>query len=361
MVAEDIDLETESVEQDAPEVDTPEREEGESDLRSVIKAAMSESSDETAEPEAPKAAKAGRDERGRFQKQVSDQATQAKDSEALNEQPIAPPYSWSAEHKEQFSQLPRHMQEYLTRREQERETFLGRKSQEVTAIKDRYAPVDRIIEQYGEMFKRANLDPMKGIENLVLAQQFLDQDPAGALRLMAQSYGLDLSQLAGGSEQTGSQPQAFPQMHYLTSELDNIRGKLAALEQEKVAQQQRAAVGEVEAFASEVDKGGRPLRPFLADVHEQMMEEIPLIRARTPELASRQILQQAYETACWKNPSVRSRLIEQQQQPQAQAARVQQARLAGSSVRGAPGASALSADNGNSVRSALMAAFDAHS
>jgi hypothetical protein len=251
------------------------------------------------------------------------------------------------------------MQEYVSRREQERESLIGRKSQEANAVKQKYATVDRIVEQYGDTFRRANLDPMQGIENLVLAQQYLDKDPAGALQLMAQSYGLDLSQLANNTEQPVQQ-QAYPQMHYLTSELDSIRSKLAAYEQDKQAQQQRAAVSEVESFANESDTSGKLMRPFIGDVHEQMMDEVRLIRSRNPEMSARQILQQAYETSCWKNPDVRARLIEQQRQPQAQAARVQQAKLAGSSVRGAPGASTLANTNGNSVRDALMAAMEVH-
>jgi hypothetical protein len=353
---DEIEIEEFENESEAPQVE--ESGDDSNELRDSLRAAIEESEAITEE----KPAGRSRDERGRFaaQKQISDQATQDEGSEAVEEQPIAPPYSWSAEHKEQFAQLPRQMQEYLTRREQERESFIGRKSQEVKSIQDRFAPVDRLIQKYGETFQRANVDPVQGIESLILAQQYLDRDPVGALKLMAQSYGLDLSQLAGGAEQS-SNSQAYPQMHYLTNELQNIRGKLAALEQEKMAQQQRHAIGEVESFANEVDKTGKLVRPFMADVHDQMMEEIPLIRARNPELSGRQILQTAYETACWKNPNVRGRLIEQQQQPQMQAARVQQARLAGSSVRGAPGASALASTNGSSVRDALLAAMEAHS
>lgn len=328
------------------------------DLRSALEAAVKEHSEEPSEPST--AAARARDERGRFASanQVSEPATRTEASEAPSE-PIAPPYSWSAEQKELFSQLPRQMQEYVSKREQERESLIGRKSQETTAIKQKYAQVDRLVEQYGDTFKRANLDPMQGIENLILAQQYLDKDPVGALQLMAQSYGLDLSQLASNTEQPVQQ-QAFPQMHYLTSELDSIRSKLAAYEQEKSAQQQRAAVNEVESFANEMDSSGTLIRPFIGDVHEQMMDEVRLIRSRNPEMPARQVLQQAYETSCWKNPEVRTRLIEQQRQPQAQAARVQQAKLAGSSVRGAPGASSLANTNGNSVRDALMAAMEMH-
>lgn len=327
------------------------------DLRSALEAAVKEHGDSEAEPSTASAR--ARDERGRFAStQNAEPATRTEAGEAPQE-PIAPPYSWSAEQKELFSQLPRQMQEYVSRREQERESLIGRKSQETTAIKQKYASVDRIVEQYGDTFRRANLDPMQGIENLVLAQQYLDKDPAGALQLMAQSYGLDLSQLASNTEQPVQQ-QAYPQMHYLTSELDSIRSKLAAYEQDKQAQQQRAAVSEVESFANESDTSGKLMRPFIGDVHEQMMDEVRLIRSRNPEMPARQILQQAYETSCWKNPDVRARLIEQQRQPQAQAARVQQAKLAGSSVRGAPGASTLANTNGNSVRDALMAAMEVH-
>lgn len=359
-MVEDNQQEPEAVETETPETETEAPESG-NDLRATLEAAMANAPQSDEEPASTQSSRS-RDEKGRFARnqQNSDQATQVKASEAANEQPIAPPYSWSAEHKELFSQLPRPMQEYLTKRETERESFIGRKSQETKAIQERYAPVDRIVEQYGDLFRRANLDPMQGLENLVLAQKYLDQDPVGALQLMAQSYGLDLSQLAGNAQQTSS-PQAYPQMHYLNSELDTIRSKLAAMEQEKIAQQQQAGIREVETFANEMDGSGKLLRPHIADVHEQMLEEIPLIRSRNPEAAGREILQQAYEVACWKNPTVRARLIESERQPQVQAARVQQAKLAGSSVRGAPGASSLAAGNGSSIRDALLAAFDSHS
>lgn len=347
-------LETTEIENDPVEVETPQ----EDSLRATLEAAVQEHED--SEPESTSSSRA-RDERGRFasssQNQVSDQAPQVEASEA--HKPIAPPYSWSADNKELFGKLPREMQEYLSKREQERESFVGRKAQEVSAVRERYAPVERIVTQYSDTFKRVNMDPYQGLESLVLAQQYLDQDPVGALRLMAQSYGLDLSQLANGAESTQpAQPQAYPQMHYLTNELETIRGKLAAFENEKMAQQQRAAVSEVETFANEMDSGGKLIRPFMADVHDQMMDEIRLIRVRNPELTARQILQQAYETSCWKNPNVRTRLIEQQRAPQVQAQRVQQAKLAGSSVRGAPGASTLGSTNGNSVRDALLQAFE---
>jgi len=329
------------------------------DLRATLEAAFNsqpESSDDSETPS--EAAARERDERGRFaSKQVKDQATQIEGSEAV--EPIAPPYSWSADRKAEFAQLPRQLQEYVATRERERESLIGKKSQEERAIRERYAPVDRIVENYGETFRRANIDPYQGLEHLVLAQQYLDKDPVGALTLMAQSYGIDLSQLAAGSVTPRNEhPQEF---HYLTNELQTIRSQLAAIEQDKMAQQQRYAISEVESFANEMDTSGALLRPFMADVHDVMMDEIRLIRSKNTDLAPRQILQQAYETACWKSPEVRARLVEQQTAPHVNAARVAQAKRAGASIKGAPGAGALSSSAGNSIRESLLAAWDQHS
>jgi hypothetical protein len=48
--------------------------------------------------------------------------------------PIAPPVSWTAEEKEEFKQLPRALQETLTRRESEREKFVQSKAQEAKQV-----------------------------------------------------------------------------------------------------------------------------------------------------------------------------------------------------------------------------------
>jgi hypothetical protein len=51
--------------------------------------------------------------------------------------PITPPVSWTAEEKEEFADLPRTMQETLTRREAEREKFVQTKAQEVKAVEQK--------------------------------------------------------------------------------------------------------------------------------------------------------------------------------------------------------------------------------
>lgn len=62
---------------------------------------------------------------------------EADDETAIEEEvddlpPIDPPVSWDAEAKAKFAELPRETQEYLSKREGERERFLQQKSQEAT-------------------------------------------------------------------------------------------------------------------------------------------------------------------------------------------------------------------------------------
>jgi hypothetical protein len=76
------------------------------------------------------------------------------DDEAGEPQPIAAPVSWTAEEKARFGELPREVQETITRREGEREKFVQSKASEAaqarqTAERDAIA-VKQIAQQHAE-------------------------------------------------------------------------------------------------------------------------------------------------------------------------------------------------------------------
>lgn len=77
---------------------------------------------------------------------------QPEDFAQAEEPAIEPPRSWSKEEKERFSQLPRETQEYLTRRETERDTALRRGQNETAqarqAVETERAAVDSMRKQY---------------------------------------------------------------------------------------------------------------------------------------------------------------------------------------------------------------------
>lgn len=70
---------------------------------------------------------------------------EAEDDESLP--PIVPPVSWTAEEKEEFKQLPRALQETLSRRESEREKFVQSKAQEARQVEA------RVHAQVSDQFK----------------------------------------------------------------------------------------------------------------------------------------------------------------------------------------------------------------
>ena len=158
----DLENETEHNELDEEqEVERPN-----DDIRSMVQAAFEGAVSPEHEAEGEESAsESNRDEKGRFSKQIDSDLETVKPVEA-QEEPIDPPYSWSADEKERFQQLPRELKQYLSKREQEREAFISRKSQESEQVRRRFEPVDRIFNEYGEVFRKANVDPVVGVEQL---------------------------------------------------------------------------------------------------------------------------------------------------------------------------------------------------
>lgn len=67
--------------------------------------------------------------------------------------PITPPVSWTAEEKEEFKQLPRALQETLTRRESEREKFVQSKAQEAKQAESKvHAELSEAFKSTASMF-----------------------------------------------------------------------------------------------------------------------------------------------------------------------------------------------------------------
>lgn len=328
------------------------------DIRSMVAAAFDQTTETQPAEESESTRETARDEGGRFAKKQNSDLETEKQVEA--EEPIDAPYSWSADEKERFKQLPRELKQYLSKREQERESFISRKSQESEQVRRKFEPVDRILNEYGEVFRKANVDPVQGIEQLVRAQQFLDTDPRAAIRLMAQSYGVDLNEIASEVGQP-IPTERTPHFHFLTQKLGTLEQQLSSIQQERVAQQQRQAVAEVAAFEQERDKSGALLRPYLNEVRSTMAEELRLRQAKFPDEPARDALQNAYEAAVWKTAEVREKLQAKVIQERTEARRVQTAKIAGSSIKGSPSAGSMNHAFGGSVQDDIRAAMEMYS
>lgn len=122
------------------------------------------------EPEEDELQEAEADE-GETPEDAEEVAEEATEEESLP--PIAAPTSWDAEAKERFAKLPREDQEYLAKRESERERFVQAKSQEA-AQAQRNASI--------EAMKVAERIKAEAVEHLQrYAQQFEVRPPSAEL------------------------------------------------------------------------------------------------------------------------------------------------------------------------------------
>ena len=82
-------------------------------------------------------------------------AAEVETAEAQPGEPaIDAPRSWSKEEKERFNSLPRETQEYLTRRETERDTALRRGQNETATLRKSYEEKERAVEQMRTQYEQ---------------------------------------------------------------------------------------------------------------------------------------------------------------------------------------------------------------
>lgn len=93
-----------------------------------------------------------------------DPALEAEAAEAVEAEadlpPITPPVSWTAEEKAEFAELPRALQETLTRRESEREKFVQTKAQEA---KQALTKAEQTAAERVAQIQTASVETMKAL------------------------------------------------------------------------------------------------------------------------------------------------------------------------------------------------------
>ncbi len=339
---------------------------GSGDLRSTIEAALKEAHAQDAadfgdapsdEVEAPVEAEAtaterARDEHGRFaKKQVSDQAEDPRQPEAL--EPIQPPKSWSADQQERFKALPRETQEYLAKREGERESIIGQKSDKAARYERQWEPVERELQQYRRYFESSGITPQEAISRLFRAQAELDSDPATAIRHIAQTYGVDLSKIA---QQSASPQTQQSQTH--TPEIQEFRQFITEYRQAQAEERIRGLAYEVQEFSQAKDQGGNLLRPHMEKVADAMMGHVQFFRARHPDLSNQEVLEKAYRHAVLDSPEIaqeEAKRADSQRIADAKAKAVAAKRAGASLGGGNPGGGMAQVQTG-SLRDTLLAA-----
>lgn len=279
------------------------------------------------------------------------------------EDDIPMPHSWAKDHADHWRQTPRPLKEIIQQREAERDKFHSERSGEYGRLKQVVNRFSQVFEPAREMYGDA--DPVDVVKNLIAADRYLRSNPREALAFLAKSYGIGDF---GGQQQTQADEWVDPHVIALQKELQQTRLQMQSIAQ-GVTQQQRyrqeqeqlQVIRSLDKWASANDKGVA-LRPHIDDVLSTMPHFVDVARTQNPAATNEELLNAAYEMACWSSPIVRNKLvaIEAKRSAQQKQQVAQRAAQAGVSITGAPGAGATEAPkNYRTVQEAAEAAYAA--
>ena len=245
------------------------------------------------------------------------------------------PAGWSAEAKAEFGKLPPAVQAAVIKRESEINDGGARWSEEKKTLLSHFEPLRETSNRYG-------VHPAEALKRLATANDYLERDPAGALRWLADAYKVDLSKLA--TDAPAPRPQADPMVSQLSE-------KVSSLEQFIQTQQANEVNGSLTAFAAA--PGHEHFEAVRVDMGKLMLAG----------LASN--LQDAYDKAVWANADTRAKALASQNAgalaAQKQKEATDKARRGAISVNGSPGAPlapARVANGSGSVEDDVRAAME---
>jgi hypothetical protein len=281
--------------------------------------------------------------------------------EAAQQQPNTQPevaspvlQSLTPAEQQQFQSLPAELRQ-----------FVERTMEDLNTRGARYGEYDVLEQQLigprREAWAAQGLNPLVAINQLFALSDFASTKPGDFVLWFAGSNGVDLEALLDA--QAAHQQPVDPNVRRLEGTIQQLQGTVQQFQQGQEAAAHQARLAEVQTFASEKDEAGNLKRPYLTEVTDAWATQIGLIRAANPQMPNAEILQRAYDAACWTNPQVRAKMQEANiaQQRQQEAQRVNAARVAGSSVTGAPGGDTASVPNNanRTLRDELSYQYDA--
>lgn len=251
----------------------------------------------------------------------------------------------------------------------ETQATLARTMDDVHQRQQRFArlePLEQLIAPRLDAWAMNGMQPAQAVHQLLALSDFASRDIQGFIKYMAQTNNVDLETMVLGM---GAEEQVDPTIAAMQKEITALRGERTSEQR----QQQQAAhndrVNGVVAFASEKGQDGKPLRPYFDELGTEVLPFIAAVKAQNPQWPHTQVLQEAYDRACWGTPSVRSKMqatadaVRDAERLRQGAEKADAARAASVSVRsGAPTTPPAAPNEGNrSTRDTIKAAMAQHS
>lgn len=263
-------------------------------LRDELEAAYEELAPEDEVEAVP--SERSRDDKGRF---LTDSTSGEPEEPATDEQDmptLAPPASWSHEDYELFYQLPRAAQEKVLARETDLRRYLTRESEKIATQARTYAELESTIAKHEEFLKTLQAPRGEVIDRLLQWQQYLDRDPVQGIKTLAQSFGLDLQQLAQNNYEAQTAQPVSPEVIALRQEIAQLRNAVVERQQPQ-AQPQQSNAEVVANILHATDESGQLLYPYANHVENEMITIAQGLIAQNPHMDVREWIDRSYNMA----------------------------------------------------------------
>lgn len=226
-----------------------------------------------------------------------------------------------------------------------------------------YDQLEQLIGPRREAWAQQGSNTFAAINQLFSLSDFAGRNPGEFVMWFADQHKLDLDTLLDERDALQQQVPVDPRLNGLQQEIVQLKTLLTGQLTQQQQQQQAANLREVQQFMDAKDATGKSLRPYFSEVVPELQRHIAVIKQQQPWLSGQEVLQAAYDFACYTNVAVRERMQQEQQRALrdkavAEAAR---ARAAAKSISGGPVSGDSKAPNNanRSLRDEIQAAFAA--
>jgi hypothetical protein len=298
--------------------------------------------------------------------EAADAAAETGRTEPKSASPIVPPSDWPAEAKAAFLEAPEHVQKAILARTEEMET--GRK--EITTKSQEFERLNKVIEPMVGKWAMQGLTPDAAIGQLVSAANLLQQNPRDGFEHLLRTYagdkmlhvindivgkyGFALAQATDGQqEQAAPAVQADPEVRRLEEQLRELNQWKQSREEAEQSAQHNSLLAEVDLVRKD------PKNIYFENVKQKVAALAVQAVNNGDRRPTKEIVQEAYDSAVWADPTTRPLLLQAQTKAANEAAKkaaaekAAAARQAAGSITGSPGPGAPMARPSGSSHSSI--------
>lgn len=214
---------------------------------------------------------------------------------------VKAPVGYSPKEREDWSKIPRHLQDKVVAREKELNTML----QTTADARRTHEAFDKLATTYGAALSGVVGDtPMEAVENLFSTVSNLRMgSPIQKAQIIANlisDFGVDIntldSAIVGAAPSPGQQQNAAFEdaLNKRMAPFEEMLGQQNAYKTQQANQRTTDATNEIRTFAETAE--------FLSDVREDMADLLEMAAARGADMTT----QDAYDKACMLNPQIQS-------------------------------------------------------